>query len=574
MRLFEMPLMKILGDTQLPTDVKFRSGVVRLGDLPDGNANTLVVEVPLSELEMREDPNADLFSAHVSIVAQIKNKTGTVLEHFGEDVPRHGSLQSMEAARAEVVTLQRHFIAGPGEYVLEAAITDRNSGKSGAQRMEFEIQNPPTGPSLSDLALVRRTDPMSAEADLLEPLRYENARVVPDLSGRVAPEAKTISLFFMVHSDSQASEPARLEMEVLRNGQSVGRMPLQLRKSSGQGAIPYLASIRAGSLAPGDYQAIASLTQDGKTSESNVSFRVDGPVLASAGSMARNDAGRPGNNDASPHLDATGEASTVEPIESHDAHRLIITALPEAKVVPPTADELKGLIEEARGRSTGYAAALPNFICVEVTDRSEDVAGNGKWRHRDTIAERLRYHDNAETRTTLEINGKRVGTGRAGMKGAISHGEFGGILDAVFLPSSKTDFQWKETDALSTGGTVQVLSYHIARENSTWGLEGDANWKVYPTFHGLIYIDSATKGVRRITMEADDLPRDFLIHAATFTADYDYIAIGTHDYLMPVRATFSMKEGKRETVLNEMEFRNYRRYGSKVSIRYGDSTVH
>ena len=574
LRPFEMPLMKILGDTQLPTDVKFRSGVVRLGDLPDGNANTLVVEVPLSELEMREDPNAELFSAHVSIVAQIKNKAGTVLEHFGEDVPRHGSLQSIETARSEVVTLQRHFIAGPGEYVLEAAITDRNNGKSGAQRVGFEILDPPAGPSLSDLALVRRTDPMSAEADLLEPLRYENTRVVPDLSGRVAPEAKTISLFFMVHSDSLASEPARLEMEVLRNGQSVGRMPLQLRKSSGQGAIPYLASIRAGSLAPGNYQAIASLTQDGKTSESNVSFRVDGPVLASAGNIARSDATRPGNNDASPLPDATAEASTVEPIESHDAHRIMITALPEAKALPPTPEELKALIEEARSRSTGYAASLPNFICVEVTDRSEDVAGNGKWRHRDTIAESLRYHDNAETRTTLEVNGKRVGTGRAGMKGAISHGEFGGILDAVFLPSSKADFQWKETAALSTGGTVQVLSYRVAHENSTWGLEGDANWKVYPTFHGLIYIDSATKGVRRITMDADDMPRDFLIHAATFTADYDYIAIGTHDYLMPVRATFSMKEGKHETVLNEMEFRNYRRYGSKVSIHYGDSTAH
>lgn len=570
LRPFEMPLMKILGEAQLPTDLKFRSGIIRLGDLPDGNANTLVVEVPLAELEMRQDPNADLFSAHVSIVAQIKNKAGTVLEHFGEDVPRHGALQSMDAARSEAITVQRHFIAGPGQYTLETAIVDRNNGKTSAQRVDFEIANPPAGPSLSDLALVRRTDPISAETDLLEPLRYENGRVVPDLSGRVPPEAKNISLFLMVHSDPQASEQPRLEMEVLRNGESVGRMPLQLRKTSGQAAIPYMASIRASSLAAGNYEAIASLTQDGKTSERSVSFRVEGPELASAGALAGTNAASASSNDTSPVSDAKVESPAGE---SHEAHRLIISALPETAAPPPTADELQAMIGEARGRALGYSAALPNFICVEVTDRSVDAAGTGKWKRRDTIAELLRYHDNAETRTTLEINGKRTTTARAGLKGPLSLGEFGGVLDAVFRPSSKADFQWKETDALG-GGTVQVLSYRVTTENSTWGLAGDANWKVYPTFHGLVYIDSATKGVRRITLEADELPHDFLIHSASIVVDYDYIAIGTHDYLMPVRGSVSMREGKREAVLNEMEFRNYKRYGSKVSIKFGADAAH
>lgn len=570
LRPFEMPLMKILGEAQLPTDLKFRAGVIRLGDLPDGNANTLVVEVPLAELEMRQDPNADLFSAHVSIVSQIKNKAGTVLEHFGEDVPRHGALQSMDAARSEVITLQRHFIAGPGEYTLETAIVDRNNGKAGAQRVDFEIASPPAGPSLSDIALVRRTDPSSAESDLLEPLRYDNARVVPDLSGRVPPEAKNISLFFMVHSDPQASEQPRLEMEVLRNGESVGHMPLPLRKSSGQAAIPYMASIRASSLAAGNYEAIASLTQDGKTSERSVSFRVEGPELASAGALPGTNATSASSNDTSPVADAKADSPTSE---SHEAHRLIISALPESAAQPPTADELQAMIAEARSRALGYSAALPNFICVEITDRSVDGAGTGKWRHRDTIAELLRYHDNTETRTTLEINGKRTGMARADLKGTLSHGEFGGVLDAVFRPSSKTEFHWKETDALG-GSTVQVLSYRITHENSTWGLAGDANWKVYPTFHGLVYIDAATKGVRRITLEADDLPHDFLIRSASIIVDYDYIAIGSHDYLMPVRGSVSMREGKRQAVLNEMEFRNYRRYGSKVSIKFGGDAAH
>jgi len=193
MRAFEAPLMKALSEPELPTDIKFRAAVLRLGDLADGNANAVVVEVPLAAVELRQDSNTNLFSAHVAIVAQIKNKAGTVLEHFSEDVPRHGSLETIEKARSEVVTLQRHFVAGPGEYVVEVAVMDRNGGKTGAQRNTFEIAPAPAGPALSDLSLVSRTDPFNVDTDAFEPMRYDNARVVPSLSGHVSTEAKNVT---------------------------------------------------------------------------------------------------------------------------------------------------------------------------------------------------------------------------------------------------------------------------------------------------------------------------------------------------------------------------------------------
>jgi nucleoid-associated protein YgaU len=332
-----------------------------------------------------------------------------------------------------------------------------------------------------------------------------------------------------------------------------------------------MASIKAGAFAPGDYQAIASITQGGKTTESGVAFRVEGPGLASAGAVPGADVRSTGNsNDVGesvpdPQLQAAG-------IATRESGKVVIAALSEVAAPPPAPEELKGIVENARSRALKYSASLPNFICVEVTDRSVDAAGNGKWRRRDSIAELLRYHDNSETHTILEINGKPSNSKREDLKGTLSLGEFGGVLSGVFQDSSKADFQWKETDALG-GGTVQVLSYRVTRENSSWGLTDDNNLKIYPGFHGLVYIDSATKGIRKITLEADDLPRDFLIHSASMVVDYDYIAIGTHDYLMPIRGTVSMKEGKREAVLNEMEFRNYRRYGSKTKILYGGQVV-
>jgi hypothetical protein len=153
---------------------------------------------------------------------------------------------------------------------------------------------------------------------------------------------------------------------------------------------------------------------------------------------------------------------------------------------------------------------------------------------------------------------------RDDMNGSISMGEFGHLLSLVFQPSSKTEFHWKETDALANG-TVQVFEYRVDHKNNSMELN-DNSRKIFAGFHGLAYIDSSTMGIRRITMEADDLPFDFSIHATSISVDYDYISIGAHDYLMPVRGTIRLKRGRHEADLNQIVFQDYRRYASQTKI--------
>jgi hypothetical protein len=365
----------------------------------------------------------------------------------------------------------------------------------------------------------------------------------------------------MIHPDAQSSEQSRLEMEVLRNGDRVANMPLPLRKTAGHGAVPYLASIQAGALPAGRYDVTATLTQGGKTTTSSASFVVEGPELASAAMPMRGPAGSP-----SPDIEMPTDLKLQTlGMESWQTGRLTITSITDP-IPPPSNDQLQTVVAEARAHALGYSISLPNFTCVEMTDRSVDPSGSGRWKHKDTYAELLRYVDNTETRSMLRVNGQRSTMQRSDLNGPISQGEFGGVLNAVFQPSSKADFQYKETDALGNG-TVQVLGYRVAREDSNFSLT-DSNQHINVGFHGLVYIDNATKSVRRITLEADDVPRNFALHSTSIMVDYDYIAIGTHDYLVPIRASVSLTQGRREAVLNEMEFRNYRRYAAQARVIY------
>ena len=560
-RPFEAPLMKVLAEAQLPAELKFRSRVLRLGDLPNGNENALVVEVPVSELETRDDVNGNLYSLRVSIVAQIKSKTGTVVEHFSEDVPRHGAIDAKASVQSDSITMQRNFTAGPGEYVMEVAIIDRVSGRTAAQRLDFEVPKDPSGPSLSDVAIVQRMIPSSADVDSEDPMRYGSSTVVPDVSGSVAHGRKEISFFFLVHPDSSAADQPTLEMDVLKSGEQIAQVPLSLRKASGPSVIPYLASIQSASLPSGDYQVIERLTQSGKTTEREVAFRVEGPELA--------DATKP---EAGPDNDA--DSVTASDLSSKDADggkgpRLVITSLPAGTVPAPSAEELQNLVASARRRALDYSKSLPNFICVEATNRSVDASGNGRWKHRDSIAELLRYHDGQESRTTLEVNGQRSSLTRAEMNSSwpLSVGEFGGLLNLVFQPTSKTEFEWKEAATREDrSGTVQVLSYRVKRDDATITL-GQGNDQVGAGFHGLVYIDGATGGVQRISLEADDLPRSFSMTAASMTVDYDYASIADRDYLLPVRSTVRLQRHHKSIELNELAFRGYRRFASKTKIK-------
>jgi hypothetical protein len=149
----------------------------------------------------------------------------------------------------------------------------------------------------------------------------------------------------------------------------------------------------------------------------------------------------------------------------------------------------------------------------------------------------------------------------------MSVGEFGALLKLVFSQSSKTQFEWKEAATLGDGtGTMQVLTYSVDRENATIALS-QGNDSIGVGFHGLVYVDAATSGIRRITLEADGLPHSFSMHAASMTVDYEYVAIAGRDYLLPVRSTVSLQRGRRQIELNEIAFRSYRRFASRTKIK-------
>lgn len=565
-RPFEVPLLAVLANPQLPADVPFRSSILHLGQLPAGNTGDLAIEIPVSGLEIRDDASTHLSSVHVTVVAQIKNDKGTVVQRFSEDIPRHEAPDVLRSSSSQVITVQRHFSAEPGEYTLETAVLDRNSNKTGARRAKFTIAPVAHGPALSDIALVRSVEPMHAEAESFEPMRYQNGRIVPDLSGQLPEDTRSLSLFFMVHPVA-GSQP-QLALQILRNGESLGQMPLELSRTSGMGAVPYLGTIQGHAFPPGSYEVRATLTQDGLTAVSTASFTVEGSATAAAAPAASFTA-------------STGSVPAESAAELAADQRLTSTAAaanskfsissPSNPVPPPSDADIHNIIEGARQRALAWSDSLPNFFCVEITDHSVDPSGRGDWKHKDTMIQLMRYVDRRESRTMLELNGQRSSIEPANVDFAHSVGEFGGMFQVVFDPSAKAKFAWKESDVLD-GQPVQVFTFQVDRRDSNFDLAGLNNRQLPVGFHGLLYLDAATRSIRRISLDADDIPGSLSVRASSISVDYSWVSINGHDYLLPVRGAISLREGRRQAILNEFEFRNYRRFGSQIRILSGEES--
>ena len=545
---FELPLLKILSQSELPTDLTFRAAILRMEDRPEGNVNTLAIEVPLSNLEIREDSSTNLYSARLSIVANIKDKSGTVVEHFSADIPRRGARKDIELTKFEAISMERHFTAVPGQYLLEAAILDYNSGKAGAQRLTFDIPNASAAPSLSDMVLVRQTEPFLAEDDPSEPLQHGGDKVTPNLSGQLLPGAKEVSVFFIAHADQHAAEAGTLNLQVLRDGKPLGGAPMTVRQAGGSEFSSYLTRFTIDPPTDGQYEVKAILSQGGKTAQTGATFTLAGF--------------RPAGTDVA---DADLPALDLVP---HPAGPLAIS-FPTNPIQAPPPDDLLSILADARQYAMDYGSSLPNFICEQITNRSVDLSGSMKWKHTDKLTERLTYFGREEDRAFMEVeaDGYKSDIDSIDHQGILSTGVFGFVLSGLFRPESKADFTWKKTGILGDE-TVQVFDYRVASENSTFHLRTASDVVITVGYHGQVFIDSATRSVRRITEEADDVPKKCLIHAASMSVDYDYVMINKHDYLLPVGAQIMLRKGRRETDLNEIEFRDFHRFGSNARILY------
>ena len=248
---YELALAEALAASPMPHDVEHRAATLRFAG-GEAQTETLVwVEVPLAGLALT--PGETTYRGHVSLLAQVKDETGTLVARLSHDAPIEGPLAEIESARGRTTVVRRTLRLPPGRYVLETAVQDRESGRLGARRAAFEIPAPGPSLSLGSVAIVRADEVGAVAPASDDPLRAGPLRATP-LLGRSFPEGTpAVSLFFSLHAGS-GDRPPEVELEFRRDGQVVSHTKPELPAPDAGGRVTYVGSFTTGSLEPGLYE--------------------------------------------------------------------------------------------------------------------------------------------------------------------------------------------------------------------------------------------------------------------------------------------------------------------------------
>lgn len=237
---------------------------------------------------------------------------------------------------------------------------------------------------------------------------------------------------------------------------------------------------------------------------------------------------------------------------------------------PPSAQEQQRVWEAARANSIRSTDSLPDFICTEVVRRYKDPEGKGHWHLADTLVVKLTYFERREQYDLVSINNHATRLDYEQTGGAITEGEFGSLLSAIFAASSRTAFHWDHWTTLRKRPAL-VYAFRIPVEHSSYrmamGTSSGYRDAVVVGQHGFLYIDRDTSQVVRVATEADNIPSDFPARSSSTLLDYGFTAIGGSEYLLPLHA-----ETRLDTLplqhRNEVEFLDYKKFSSDATITY------
>jgi hypothetical protein len=245
---------------------------------------------------------------------------------------------------------------------------------------------------------------------------------------------------------------------------------------------------------------------------------------------------------------------TVDPAEYQET----------VSIAAPSVDPL---IAEAREAAGEFTDKLPDFLVQQHTMRYVSSTRPPQWQAVDMVTAEVAVQDGKEEYRKISINGRP--SKRAPEKtGAWSTGEFSTTQEDILSPYTAAKFV-KRAEQRVAGRTAVVYDYSVLQQNSHWRLIPENGKSYNPPYKGSIWIDKESKRVLRIEQKAVSFPENFEYDVAELTLDYDLVRINGKQWLMPVHSeNVICQTGTTMCSRNELNFRNYRKFGAESSITF------
>jgi hypothetical protein len=262
--------------------------------------------------------------------------------------------------------------------------------------------------------------------------------------------------------------------------------------------------------------------------------------------------------------DTTRASTSPEPSHKETTD---FTIADDSDSVKPAGSASEALIKRTKEWSETFTNGLPNFVCQQSTTRYMQESKSSGWQVQDVVTAKVVYEDGKEDYREITVGGKRTNKSMLDVGGSASTGEFASTLHSLFSEASQAQFKFYRSTTLRDSPTA-IYDFKVALPNSNW-MTKTGGQALRPAYSGSVWIDRSTAQVRRIEMQAENIPKDFPLDSLQWAVDYENVPLGTASFLLPVHAeNLACWRGSPMCTKNQVDFRDYHKYSGESTITF------
>jgi len=148
--------------------------------------------------------------------------------------------------------------------------------------------------------------------------------------------------------------------------------------------------------------------------------------------------------------------------------------------------------------------------------------------------------------------------------GPYETGMLGALISDIFVHGGATHrYLGEET---GTGTQLSTFSYQVPLGSSHYQVKSGSNWVATP-FAGTFWLDSATQDLKRLIVQATELPPQTKACEAETTVDYQKVHVGAGEFLLPRQSSMRLVMQDESETQSTVVYSACREY-------VGESTIH
>lgn len=273
---YEAPAVAVLDGATVPNAFPVRAGALQFPQADRTGITPVLVEVPTGQLTFQTDAEKQRYATDFTILVRIKDDKNQIAHKMSQQYELGGPIDQLEVARRGEVIFYRAPELEPGVYTMEVAVYDALSGKSSVRISTLDVPKKGRGPRLSSLMIVKRSEKVpKEERDPANPLYYGELLLYPNLGEPLKRTLdKQLSFYATVLPTSADSSP-QATLELFKDGQPAGRVPLELSKPDATGRIQHVGRVPIDAFPPGTYELHLTVKDAGGEQTRAATFRVE-----------------------------------------------------------------------------------------------------------------------------------------------------------------------------------------------------------------------------------------------------------------------------------------------------------